>query len=117
MSLIRLLDRVLPVADGLLVGGPEAGEGLALTPEIRLELLTRTLTRVAGRRPVFFGITGATPAETRELALAARQAVDRVDYQGQVFLADCPLWYHSNRGLPQFYRGWLKEANLPLLCS
>ena len=114
-SLARLLERVLPVADGLLVGGPEAGEGLALTPEIRLDLLTRTLSRVGGSLPVFFGITGATPAETRELALAARQAVGRLGYQGQVFLADCPLWYHSNRGLPQFYRGWLKEANLPLL--
>ena len=114
-SLARLLERVLPVADGLLVGGPEAGEGLALTPEIRLDLLTRTLSRVGGSRPVFFGITGAAPAETRRLALAARQVVGRLGYQGQVFLADCPLWYHSNRGLPQFYRGWLKEANLPLL--
>ena len=114
-SLARLLERVLPAADGLMVGGPEAGEGLALTPEIRLDLLTRTLSRVGGSRPVFFGITGATPAETRELALAARQAVNHLGYQGQVFLADCPLWYHSNRGLPQFYRGWLKEANLPLL--
>ena len=114
-SLARLLERVLPAADGLLVGGPEAGEGLALPPETRLDLLTRTLSRVGGSLPVFFGITGAAPAETRELALAARQVVGRLDYRGQVFLADCPLWYHSNRGLPQFYRGWLKEANLPLL--
>ena len=115
VSLVRLLDRVLPVADGLLVGGPEAGEGLALPGEVRLELLTRTLTQVGGRLPVFFGVTGTTPEETRELAMAARQAVDRQGYQGRVFLADLPLWYHSNRGLPQFYRRWLEEANLPLI--
>ena len=114
-SLVRLLDRVLAVADGLLVGGPQIGEGLALPREVRLDLLTRTLTQVGGRLPLFFGISGATPEETRELALAARQAVKSQEYRGKVFLADLPLWYHSNRGLPQFYQGWLKEANLPLI--
>jgi dihydrodipicolinate synthase/N-acetylneuraminate lyase len=70
---------------------------------------------VGGRLPVFYGITGATPEETRELALAVRQAMNRQGYQDQIFLADLPLWYHSNRGLPQFYQGWLKEAGLPLI--
>ena len=73
-SLARLLDRVLAAADGLLAGGPAAGEGLALSREIRLELLSLTLTRVQGRVPVFFGITGASPEETRELALAVMRS-------------------------------------------
>lgn len=114
-SLCRLVDRAAAVADGLLVGGPEAGEGLALPRKVRLALLSQTLSLVDGRLPVLFGITGATPEKTRELALAARQVKDRQGYQGQVFLADLPLWYHSNRGLPQFYRGWLPEVGLPLL--
>lgn len=114
-SLARLLDRALTAADGLLVGGPRIGEGLVLPRQVRLDLLTRTLTQVGGRRPVMFGITGATPEETRELALNARQVMNRQAYQGPVFLADLPLWHHSNRGLPQFYQGWLTEANLPLI--
>jgi dihydrodipicolinate synthase/N-acetylneuraminate lyase len=114
-SLTRLLDRVLTVADGILVGGPEAGEGLALAPEVRLELLARSLDEVKGRLPIFFCITGSTPEETRALALEVPEVVGRQGCQGQVFLADLPLWHHSNRGLPQFYKGLLKEAGLPLL--
>jgi dihydrodipicolinate synthase/N-acetylneuraminate lyase len=114
-SLTRLLERVLTVADGILVGGPEAGEGLALPHEIRLELLTRSFAEVKGRLPIFFGVTGSTPEESRALALAVPEVMRRQGYQGQVFLADLPLWYHSNRGLPQFYKGLLQEAGLPLI--
>jgi dihydrodipicolinate synthase/N-acetylneuraminate lyase len=114
-SLARLVERVSAVADGLLVGGPEAGEGLALPPEVRLELLAQSLAEIKGRLPIFFGITGSTPEETKALALEVPQIMDRLGYQGQVFLADLPLWYHSNRGLPQFYKGLLQEANLPLI--
>ncbi len=114
-SLSRLVDRTAAAADGLLVGGPGAGEGLALPPEVRLDLMAQALTAAAGRVPVFFGVTASTPEETRDLALALRQAVDRQDYAGQVFLVDLPLWYHSNRGLPRFYQGWLKDAGLPLV--
>jgi dihydrodipicolinate synthase/N-acetylneuraminate lyase len=114
-SLTRLLERVLTVADGILVGGPEAGEGLTLPQEVRLELLARSLAEIKGRLPIFFGITGSTPEETRALALAVPEVMSRQGYQGQVFLADLPLWYHSNRGLPQFYKGVLQETGLPLL--
>jgi|UniRef100_A0A7V6DPJ4 dihydrodipicolinate synthase/N-acetylneuraminate lyase len=114
-SLTRLVERVAAAADGLLVGGPEAGEGLALPPQVRLELLGRSLVEVKGRLPIFFGITGSTPEETRALALAVPEVMSRHDYQGQVFLADLPLWYHSNRGLPQFYKKLLQEAKLPLM--
>jgi dihydrodipicolinate synthase/N-acetylneuraminate lyase len=114
-SLVRLVNRVATVADGLLVGGPQAGEGLALSNEVRLNLITQTLTAVTGRVPVLLGITGSTPEETRELALAVRQVMNRQGYEGQVFLADLPLWYHSNRGLPQFYQKLLEEVDLPLV--
>jgi dihydrodipicolinate synthase/N-acetylneuraminate lyase len=114
-SLTRLVERVTAVADGLLVGGPEAGEGLALPPEVRLGLLAQSLLEVRGRLPIFFGITGSTPEETRALALAVPEVMNRQSYQGQVFLADLPLWYHSNRGLPQFYQGLLQEPGLPLI--
>jgi dihydrodipicolinate synthase/N-acetylneuraminate lyase len=114
-GLTRLIERVSAVADGLLVGGPEAGEGLALPPEVRLDLLAQSLAKVKGRLPIFFGITGSTPEETLALALEVPQIMDRQGYQGHVFLADLPLWYHSNRGLPHFYKGLLQEAGLPLL--
>jgi len=114
-SLARLVERSVAAADGLLVGGPGAGEGLALPREVRLDAAAQTLAIVNGRLPVMFGITGGTAAETREMAFAVRQVVDRQGYQGPVFLADLSLWYHSNRGLPQFYGAWLQEVGLPLV--
>ncbi|MEJ2069675.1 MAG: dihydrodipicolinate synthase family protein [Syntrophobacterales bacterium] len=114
-SLSRLVDRTAVVADGLLVGGPEAGEGLALPDEVRIDLIAQTLTLVKGRLPIFWGITGSIPEETRDLTLALRRVMDRQNYAGQVFLADLPLWYHSNRGLPQFYQELLEETGLPLI--
>jgi dihydrodipicolinate synthase/N-acetylneuraminate lyase len=114
-SLSRLVKRTAAVADALLVGGPQAGEGLALPGELRANLMTQALINLQGRRPLFCGITGSTPEETRDLALTVRTAIDRLEHSGQVFLTDLPLWYHSNRGLPQFYEELLEETGLPLI--
>lgn len=110
-----LVTWALPGADGLLIGGPETGEALALPDQVRLELLSQALSAVAGRLPLFLGITGHTETETRNWAQAVRQEMHRQNYQGPLYLADLPLWYHSNRGLPRFYRGLLKEVGLPLV--
>jgi dihydrodipicolinate synthase/N-acetylneuraminate lyase len=114
-GLDRLLARVLPWADGLLAGSPLAGEGLELPGKIREELLSHLLAAVAGQVPLFFGITGDGPEETKALAAWVREEVRRRDYQSPFFLADLPLWYHSNRGLPQHYRSLLAATELPLL--
>jgi dihydrodipicolinate synthase/N-acetylneuraminate lyase len=114
-GLARLVARVLPGADGLLAGSPLAGEGLDLPGETRRELFTRLLPLVAGRVPIFFGITGPTQEETRDLAVWVREEAGRQHYSGPLFLADLPLWYHSNRGLPQSYQSLLAEIPLPLV--
>lgn len=111
----RLLARVLPGADGLLAGGPLAGEGLELPGEIRRELCARLLAAVGGLVPLFFGITAATLEETRDLALWVRAEAERQGYKGAIFLVDLPLWYHSNRGLPQSCQTLQAEVELPFL--
>jgi dihydrodipicolinate synthase/N-acetylneuraminate lyase len=114
-GLDRLLARVLPFSDGLLAGSPLAGEGLELSPKIREELLSHLLAAVAGQVPLFFGITGDGPEETKTLAAWIREEIRRRDYQSPFFLADLPLWHHSNRGLPQYCQSLLAETELPLL--
>ncbi len=114
-SLKRLVSRVAPLAGGLLAGGPLAGEGLVLPLPLRRQLLHRVLSILPGRPPLLFGITGANADDTRQMALAVREEIHRLRYPGQVFLADLPLWYHSNRGLPRFYQGWPEEVDLPLV--
>ncbi|MEW6658886.1 MAG: dihydrodipicolinate synthase family protein [Thermodesulfobacteriota bacterium] len=114
-SLARLVARVLPAADGLLAGSPLAGEALDLPPVIRRELFAHLLPLVAGRVPIFFGITGATLEETRDLAAWVEAETRRQGYGGPLFLADAPLWYHSNRGLPQACQALLGDIPLPLI--
>jgi dihydrodipicolinate synthase/N-acetylneuraminate lyase len=114
-ALTRLVERVAPAADGLLAGSPGAGEALDLPFETRRELIAQTLAAVAGRLPLFLGITGQAVDETRELAAAVREDCRRLAYAGPVLLADLPLWYHSNRGLPQVCQGLLGEAAPPLV--
>jgi dihydrodipicolinate synthase/N-acetylneuraminate lyase len=114
-GLARLVARVLPRADGLLAGSPLAGEALDLPLATRRELFTHLLSLVAGQVPIFCGITGATQEETRDLAAWVREEAGRQQYSGPLFLADLPLWYHSNRGLPQTLQALLGEMPLPLI--
>jgi dihydrodipicolinate synthase/N-acetylneuraminate lyase len=115
ISLARLLDRVISQADGILVGSPEVGEALELPGATRRRLLAAAVDAVAGRAPLFLGITGHSPEETRHLALAVEEACRRRDLGTPIFLVDLPLWYHSNRGLPQAYLRLLKEVPRPLV--
>jgi dihydrodipicolinate synthase/N-acetylneuraminate lyase len=114
-GLARLLDRGALAANGILVGSPLAGEALELPLELRRQLLSEALQALGGRKPLFFCITGISGAETRELARAVQEECQRRKYAGRVFLADLPLWYHSNRGLPQMYQGLQAEAPLPVV--
>lgn len=114
-ALGRLVDRVIPQAGAILAGSPAVGEALELPAATRGGLLAAALAAVGGRAPLFLGITGNSVEETRNLALAVLAECRRTDYRGPVFLADLPLWHHSNRGLPQAYRRLHEEAPLPLV--
>lgn len=113
-SLARLVRRLRPHADGLLAASPVAGEGLALPPDLRLELLSRLLDLVPGH-PLFFAITADTTAETLALAESAAKEYRRRSEAGPLWLADLPLWYHSNRGLPGHLGEVTAAAGLPLV--
>jgi dihydrodipicolinate synthase/N-acetylneuraminate lyase len=114
-SFARLMARLAPMAGGLLVGGPWAGEALNLPRETRLELLSQALAAIHGRMPLLWGITGQSWEETRELAAFAREECRRENYSGPVFLVDLPLWYHSNRGLPRVCQDLFQAASMPLI--
>ena len=111
----RLVDRVISQADAILAGSPDVGEALELPGATRRRLLAALVAAVAGRVPLFLGITGHSQEETRELALAVHEDCRRLSPGAPVFLADLPLWYHSNRGLPQSCRRLLEEVDRPLV--
>ncbi len=114
-TLQQLIERVLPFCDGLLIGEGLVGEGLSLPNPVRLELLKGSWEAVAGRIPLLLCPTASTTEETLDNVEAGGK-LNR-DNRGKecLFWVDLPLWYHSNRKLPQLYQEWTKRTPYPIL--
>ncbi len=114
-GLERLIERVLPHADALMLAGPRHGEGAEMAPAMRLELVKKTLEILHGDDvSVFVWITGQTEIQTREIIGLCKRHSENRDARGGLFWVDTPLVYHSNRGLPEYYRALLATGNVPL---
>lgn len=113
-SLLQLIERALPFCDALFIGEGLVGEGLCLSNPMRLELLRRSGEAVSGKKPLLLCPTASTTEET----LSNVEALGK-QYAGEgkesVFWVDLPLWYHSNRKLPQLYEEWAKRTPLAIL--
>ena len=114
-TLKRLIERALPFCDGLFIGEGLVGEGLSLANPIRLELLQGSWEAVSGRRPLLLCPTASTTEET----LGNVEAMGRLLYDSRgkesLFWVDLPLWYHSNRKLPQLYQEWTRRTPFAIL--
>lgn len=114
-TLQRLIERALPFCDGLFIGEGLVGEGLSLPNPMRLELLQGSWEAVSGRKPLLLCPTASTTEET----LGNVEAVGKLAYdsrgKGVLFWVDLPLWYHSNRNLPQLYQEWTHRTPFPIL--
>ncbi|MBN1850727.1 MAG: dihydrodipicolinate synthase family protein [Deltaproteobacteria bacterium] len=109
VSLTRHLKRVIPHVHALLLGSPLIGEGRYLGPVLREQLLEKTLSIVEGHMPVFIWITQDSEGETRMTLIRLRKRLEIRKYTGQVFFVDAPLYYHSNRGLPELYQDMISS--------
>ena len=116
-SLAKLLNTVTEHSDALFVAGSHAGEGAFLPRETRETLIRETMKIVTGRTTLLIGITANTIEGTFENAKCVEGLRDELNYDGPVFLFDCPLWYRSNRGLPAHYEKLLTVTSLPLILS
>jgi dihydrodipicolinate synthase/N-acetylneuraminate lyase len=112
-SLRRLIERALPFCDGLLIGEGLIGEGLSLPNPVRLDLLRGTVKAVSGRKPLFLCPTAGTAQETLNNVTDLSREIPRG--KGFLFWVDIPLWYHSNRKLPQLYQEWTKCTSFPII--
>ncbi|MFH1122234.1 MAG: dihydrodipicolinate synthase family protein [Pseudomonadota bacterium] len=114
----RHLDRVLPQVQALLLASPHMGEGRNLTAHQRVELLEKAIVVTRGEVPILVWITCETPEETRETLLLLAEKSKARKYSGPVFWVDTPLYYHSNRGLLQYYDRLAAETEAPwILCN
>jgi dihydrodipicolinate synthase/N-acetylneuraminate lyase len=109
------LDRVLPHVQALFVSSPYMGEGDKLGTEQREELLEKTLLVIQERVPVFMWVSRETDEKTRETLISLKKRVELRRYKGPLFWVDTPLYYHSNRGLPDHYKEMVSIAEGPFI--
>jgi dihydrodipicolinate synthase/N-acetylneuraminate lyase len=114
-SLMRLIHRLGPAAAALVAGTPGVGEALELPILVRLELFASLNSYLPPQLPLFFGITGATPEETQDLVRQLEKKAETEAIDRPLYWVDLPLWWHSNRGLPQAYRSLCGYLSHPLI--
>jgi len=115
-ALGRLLSRVAPFVQGIFLASPRAGDGTALTPDLRGSLLRETMIALdQNPLPVFMWVTQADEDATRETMETLRDISEQHPYAAGRFWVDTPLYYHSNRGLPDLYRELCPLAGAPIL--
>ncbi|NVL89613.1 MAG: dihydrodipicolinate synthase family protein [Desulfobacterales bacterium] len=114
-ALERLINHTGIGADALLIGDVIWGESLVLSPETRTETANATLEIVQGKWPVLITITSDTSKATLRLMAGIEAFIERSGYSGSVFWVDYPIYYHSNRGLPQFYEAVARDTTIPLI--
>ncbi|NWF53886.1 MAG: dihydrodipicolinate synthase family protein [Syntrophaceae bacterium] len=114
-SLRGLIERVVSYCNALMVGEGLFGEGFSLPNPLRLELLQGSAEMIWGKKPLFLCPTAGTTEETVDNILLLTKALKNYPDQDSLFWVDTPLWYHSNRKLPQFYREWQEYTPYPIL--
>ena len=99
----RHLDRLLSYVQAVFISSPNAGDGTGLSVEQRADLFDKTLVVVRGVVPVLVWITGNSQEDTHKNLDLLRKIQSTRNYKGVVIWVDTPLYYHSNRGLPEYY--------------
>lgn len=114
-GLDSLLTRVLPYASGILLSGPNMGEGRALGESVKIELLKNALSFVQEKIPLFFWITGESSEDVEGLLVRLEDVLNSSNYKGRLFWIDSALYYHSNRDLVSHYEGLVSKTRYPFI--
>ena len=114
-GLRSLLAKVLPQADGILLAGPQMGEGRGLDVGLKAELLKGVCGSTEGRVPLFFWVSQDSVEGTKEIIALLEGVLESSRYGGTVFWLDSPLFYHSNRGLHRHYQELTANTAYPFV--
>ncbi len=114
-GLERILDRVAPFAQAVFLSSPHTGEGKNLSSDQRSELLEKALAVISGRIPILIWITRDTEDDTSNTILDLKKVLAGKKEDSLVFLVDTPLFYHSNRGLPAYYKNICSMVDHPFI--
>ena len=115
-GLRKLLNRTAPHAQAVFLASPHTGEGKNLHIEQRVELLEQAVPAMTQHPiPILIWVTRDDEAGSRRTTIALKEVIEKRRYTGDVFWVDTPLYYHSNRGLPDLYRALCSVVGRPYI--
>jgi len=114
-GLDSLLKKALPYVDGILLAGPQMGEGAGLGIELKIDLLEKATTVIQGKVPIFFWVSQDSAEGTKKAIALLEDVLGSCDYKGMIFWLDIPLLYHSNRGLYDHYEDLTSNTRFPFV--
>ena len=115
LGLESLIARLQPAVAGLLL------DPMFWCPDpnhcgpVSVYLLEAAIGLVPPTLPLWVRITGKTAEQTIYICRQLETACRRLGYEGPLAWVDTPLFYHSNRGLPDHYRSLLSETEFGLI--
>ncbi len=112
------IQRIRPYVDGIMILSPDTGEGFEFSSEEKKEIIGTCIEYIKSQFPIFICITGDTEEETKENMVVFDSILKKLLYDKSkinIFWVDIPLYYHSNRGLPDMYKTLCSLTNYPLL--
>jgi len=115
-GLRKLLTRISPHAQAVFLASPHTGEGKNLHTEQRVALLEEAIPAMAQNPiPILIWVTRDDEAESRSTTIALKKVIEKRGYMGDLFWVDTPLYYHSNRGLPDLYKALCSVVGRPYI--
>ncbi len=100
---------------GIFLASPRVGEGLNLSALLRKDLLVTVLGLGNPDLSVLVWVTGRTEQDTSDTIKQLETVRQTIGGQSTVFWVDSPLFYHSNRGLPDLYSHFSSLSEAPFI--
>jgi len=110
---LKHLNLLKKEADAVMLLSPEIGKGLDIPMDKKIEIIKLSTEVINGQIPIFVFVTSYSEDKTRENILEFERLLS--SYNGPVFWVDAPLYYHSNRGLPEMYQRFFSITNYPFI--
>ncbi|UCE82026.1 MAG: hypothetical protein JSV47_09835 [Deltaproteobacteria bacterium] len=116
-GLEQLISRLRPAVAGFLLDPMYWSPDSDYCGPVSASLLEEVIGLMPPGFPLWVRITGRTAEQTIHICRQLETICRRLKYEGPLAWVDTPLFYHSNRGLPEHYQALLSETQFSLIAD
>lgn len=117
LGLESLIDRLQPAVTGLFLDPMFWCPDDNYSGPVSSSLLEEVIGLLPQGLPLWVRITGTSAKQTLHICRQLETVCRRLDFHQPLAWVDTPLFYHSNRGLPEHYRNLLADTQFRLIAD